>query len=104
MAQNGHTAEPRSSDSRDFVHYHESAGDYTRRALASAKSGSRRSQSLDLLNESSPLLLPQQIIEDDDTSTLHPGTPGLALDFADEEEEETKSGWYLFLLALGIGG
>ena len=105
MAQNGYTAEPRSSVSRDFVHYHESAGDYTRRALASAKGGSRRSQSLDLLNESSPLLLPQQVIDDDDdTSTLRPGTPGLALDFADEEEEGTKSGWYLFLLALGIGG
>ena len=104
MAQNESTPGPRSSVARDFVHYHESAGDYTRRALASAKSGTRRSQSLDLLNENSPLLSPQRLADDDDTSTLHPGTPRLALDCIGNDEEETKSVWYLFLLTLSIGG
>lgn len=105
MAHDGATTEPRSFVSRDFVQYHESAGDYTRRALASAKNGSRRSQSLDLLNEQSPLLSPQRPADEDDTSTIQPGTPGLALDWDDDdEEEETKSVWYLFLLTLSIGG
>lgn len=104
MAQHGSISEPRSSISTDFVQYHESAGNYTRRALASAKSGAQRSPSLDLLNENSPLLSPQRPIDDDDTSTIQPGTPALALDWVDDDEEETKSVWYLFLLTLSIGG
>ena len=74
-----------------------------RHSTASAK-GARGRQSLEQLNESSPLLSPEQ----DDFRAGHtpplPGTPSGMLDWGDEDEEDSKSVWYLFLLTLSIGG
>ena len=67
--------------------------------LENGKSGK---PSLDYLNEHSPLLTPQR--EEDDDSPLPSGTPADLLDYNEGEEEVSKSHWYLFLLALSIGG
>lgn len=76
----------------------------TRNSVASPKS-IRVNSSLELLNESSPLLSPQQVEFQDGRTPPLPGTPSAMLDWSDDEyEEKTKSVWYLFLLTLSIGG
>ena len=75
-----------------------------RNSGASANSNQENS-SLDVLNESSPLLPPQQVEFQDGRTPPLPGTPSAMLDWSDDEDEEkTKSVWYLFLLTLSIGG
>ena len=64
----------------------------------------RGNASLEVLNESSPLLSPQQVEFQDGRTSPLPGTPSAMLDWNDDDEEETKSVWYLFLLTLSIGG
>ena len=74
-----------------------------RPSIASSK-GVRGNTSFDLLNESSPLLSPQHPdFQDGHTSPL-PSTPSAMLNYGDDDEEESKSVWYLFLLTLSIGG
>ena len=63
----------------------------------------RLRRSFEPLNENSPLLSPQYP-EDGDAFLQRPGTPADILDWNDEEAEESKSVWYLFLLTLSIGG
>ena len=75
-----------------------------RNSGASAKS-SRGNTSLDLLNENSPLLSPQQVEFQDGRTPPLPGTPSAMLDWSDDDDDEkSKSVWYLFLLTLSIGG
>ena len=74
-----------------------------RHSVASAK-GIRGNTSLDLLNESSPLLSPQQADFQDGHTPPLPGTPSGMLDWGGEDDEVSKSVWYLFLLTLSIGG
>ena len=76
---------------------------YTDRPVRFSKTDSRGKPSLDLLNEASPLLSPQR--RDDDESPIASGTPADELDYLDgEEQAESKSHWYLFVLTLSIGG
>ena len=79
----------------------ENADIHHRPSSATFKGHKRGTESSDL-NEYSPLLLPTQVenlrgSEDDDTPT------GL-LDWNDGEDEKSKSGFYLFILTLSIGG
>lgn len=74
-----------------------------RRSVASVNNV-KGSTSLDLLNESSPLLSPQQADLQDGHTLPLPSTPSGMLDWSEEDEEESKSVWYLFLLTLSIGG
>ena len=74
-----------------------------RRSIASSK-GVRGNTSFDLLNESSPLLSPQDPGFQDGQPSPLPSHPSVMLDCGDEEEEESKSVLYLFLLTLSIGG
>ncbi|KAL8716037.1 MAG: hypothetical protein Q9225_006277 [Loekoesia sp. 1 TL-2023] len=68
-----------------------------------SKAESRGKASLEALNENSPLLLPQRV--DDDIGSTDSDTSVDELDFLDgEEQEESKSVWYLFVLTLSIGG
>lgn len=68
-----------------------------------SKAEFRGKASLEVLNESSPLLLPQR--DEDDISPTDSDTSVDELDFLDgEEQEESKSVWYLFVLTLSIGG
>ncbi|KAI4186549.1 MAG: hypothetical protein L6R41_003397 [Letrouitia leprolyta] len=68
-----------------------------------SKAEARNKASLDLLNEDSPLLLPQRL--EDDRGSIDSDTSVDELDFLDgEEKEESKSAWYLFVLTLSIGG
>ena len=70
--------------------------------LGSAEDRKSRPGSLDL-NEDSPLLSPLRP-QTERGSEDRGGSPGL-LDWNDgEEEEESKSTFYLFILTLGIGG
>ena len=67
------------------------------------KADPRGKPSLEVLNEASPLLAPQRRSGDDDS--ISSGTPVDELDYLDgEEQEESKSVWYLFVLTLSIGG
>lgn len=88
------------SQTRKSQEYDESQ---PRRSVASSK-GIRGNTSLDLLNESSPLLSPQHPEFGDDHLSPIPRSPSGMLDTGDEDEEESKSVWYLFLLTLSIGG
>lgn len=72
-----------------------------RKAVFAGKIGRGRA-SLEPLDENSPLLSPEQD-EDGRTSPI-PGTPSGMLDWGGEDEEESKSIWYLFVLTLSIGG
>lgn len=74
-----------------------------RRSVASSR-GIRGNTSLDLLNESSPLLSPQYPEIQDGLAPPLPSTPSGLLDCDEDDEEESKSVWYLFLLTLSIGG
>ena len=64
---------------------------------------SRIGRSFEILNESSPLISPQRL-QDDESIFRSESAPLDALNWADERAEESKSVWYLFLLALSIGG
>ena len=81
----------------------ESLDGQARRSITSSK-GIRGNTSFDLLNESSPLLSPTNPEFQDGHPSPLPSHPSAILDYADEEEEESKSVWYLFLLPLSIGG
>ena len=73
---------------------------HARTPPGSAKSKRQGGRSLDL-NESSPLLSPLQSDRDIDDHD----TPAGLLDWNDgEEEEKSKSVFYLFILTLSIGG
>ena len=65
----------------------------------------KRSQSLEPLNENSPLLSPAQ---GDDVENLIPretsDIPGTSLEWNEGDEEQSKSVLYLILLTLSIGG
>lgn len=58
--------------------------------------------SMEAPKEYSPLLTPQR--GDDDIYPLQSGTPTNIFEYNGEDEEESKSHWYLFILTLGIGG
>lgn len=58
--------------------------------------------SLVMENESSPLLMPQQSVNDGDIDDVHPLSESLELQ--DNEDQASKSALYLFLLTLSIGG
>lgn len=62
----------------------------------------RVGRSLEILNENSPLLSPTN--PQDESLPRRENIPENALDWADEEAQESKSVWYLFLLTLSIGG
>lgn len=68
----------------------------------------RGKASLELLNENSPLLAPQRLEDDSsplDSSPLDSDSSVDELDFLEgEEQQESKSVWYLFVLTLSIGG
>lgn len=75
-----------------------------RNSTASTK-GARGRHSLEQLNESSPLLSPEQDGFQSGHTPPLPGTPSGMLDWGEEDdEEESKSVWYLFVLTLSIGG
>ena len=73
------------------------------KSISSAKAAWGR-QSFEPLNESSPLLSPEQDEFQDGLTSSIPGTPSGMLDWGEEDEEESKSVWYLFVLTLSIGG
>lgn len=75
-----------------------------RNSTASTK-GVRGRHSLEQLNESSPLLSPEQDGFQSGHTPPLPGTPSGMLDWGEEDDEEdSKSVWYLFVLTLSIGG
>lgn len=86
--------------------YHRTQGSddcYSEQPRRFSKAEARNKPSLDLLNEDSPLLLPQR--PEDDRDSIVSDTSVDELGFLDgEEKEESKSAWYLFVLTLSIGG
>lgn len=71
--------------------------------LPTNKAETRTKASLEILNENSPLLSPQ--IFEHDGALLESDTSVAELDFLDgEEQQESKSVWYLLVLTLSIGG
>ncbi|MCJ1383585.1 hypothetical protein MMC17_006699 [Xylographa soralifera] len=64
---------------------------------------SRIGRSFEILNESSPLISPQRL-HDDESLFRRDSVPLDALNWTDGGVEESKSIWYLFVLALSIGG
>ncbi|KAL8932459.1 MAG: hypothetical protein Q9211_006302 [Gyalolechia sp. 1 TL-2023] len=86
--------------------YHRPGGDgdtYPVQPRRLSKAEARSKASLDLLNENSPLLLPQRL--EGDNSSVGSDASIHELELLDgEEREESKSVWYLFVLTLSIGG
>ena len=82
---------------------YERAGIPAREAVLAGKNGRGRA-SLEPLNESSPLLSPEEDEFQHGCLPPVPGTPSGMLDWGEEDEEESKSMWYLFVLTLSIGG
>lgn len=71
---------------------------------ARSAKGVKGRPSFEPLDEISPLLSPEgDDFRNGDASPI-PRTPSGMLDWGDEDEEESKSVWYLFLLTLSIGG
>ena len=64
---------------------------------------SRIGRSFEILNENSPLISPQRLHDDESLFRID-GVPLGALNWTDGGAEESKSVWYLFVLALSIGG
>ncbi len=92
-----------SYDASDLRRSHETIEVPNRKSIIPAKIGRGR-PSLEPLSESSPLLSPElDGFEDGRTSPI-PGTPSGMLDWGEDDEEESKSLWYLFVLTLSIGG
>lgn len=58
--------------------------------------------SMEAPKEYSPLLTPRR--EEDDNNPLQSGTSTNIFEHNGDDEEESKSHWYLFILTLGIGG
>lgn len=82
---------------------HGNQGTYSDSPSSFNKTDPRGKASLEVLNEDSPLLSPQR--REDDVASIGSGTPVDELEFLDDEEqEESKSVWYLFVLTLSIGG
>lgn len=94
---------PRNSKERPQTRNSQEALDGQARRSISSSKGVRGNTSFDLLNESSPLLSPQDP-EFQDGHASPPSHPSAMLDCGDDDEEESKSVWYLFLLTLSIGG
>lgn len=63
----------------------------------------RIERSFEELNETSPLVSPQHP-RDDESLLRREFVPLDALNWQDGEVEPSKSTWYLFILALSIGG
>ncbi len=74
---------------------------YHRPSSANTKSHKRGGASIDL-NEQSPLLSPIRVQDWRNSEDLD--TPTGLLDWNDEEVENSKSVFYLFILTLSIGG
>lgn len=67
------------------------------------KGGPPGKASLEVLNENSPLLSAQRIEDDNSPLDIDPSVD--ELEYLDiEEQEESKSVWYLIVLTLSIGG
>ena len=64
---------------------------------------SRIGRSFEILNENSPLISPQRL-HDDESLFRRDSVPLDALNWTDGGAEQSKSVWYLFVLALSIGG
>ena len=92
-----------SDEFSNIVKSHQDVESPPRRSMTSAK-GIRGNTSLDLLNESSPLLSPQPAEFQEGNIQPLPGTPSGMLDWSEDDEEESKSVWYLFLLTLSMAG
>ncbi|KAL8796456.1 MAG: hypothetical protein Q9195_001130 [Heterodermia aff. obscurata] len=95
---------PRNSKERPQTRNSQDALDGQARPSISSSKGVRGNTSFDLLNESSPLLSPQDPESQDGHTSPRPSHPSTMLDCGDDDEEESKSVWYLFLLTLSIGG
>ncbi|KAI4149450.1 MAG: hypothetical protein LQ341_001310 [Variospora aurantia] len=86
-----------------FHRIQENGDSYSDPPLPVNKAETRTKASLEILNENSPLLSPQRI--DDDGTLLDSDTSVDELDFLDgDEQQESKSVWYLLVLTLSIGG
>lgn len=92
-----------SYDAPEARRSHETTEVSNRNSIISAKIGRGR-PSLEPLNESSPLLSPEAEGSEDGRTSPIPGTPSGMLDWGEDDEEESKSLWYLFVLTLSIGG
>ena len=92
-----------SQESSESPKSQETAENPARKAILSGKVARGRS-SLEPLNESSPLLSPEQDEFQNGRTSPILGTPSGMLDWGVEDEEESKSLWYLFMLTLSIGG
>lgn len=92
-----------SYDAPDSRRSHETTEAPNRRSIISAKIAKGR-PSLELLSESSPLLSPELDGSGDGRASPIPGTPSGMLDWGEDDGEESKSLWYLFVLTLSIGG
>ena len=102
MAHDGPTPWPISRTSSFHSQEQESGQIYSRTPPGSAKGKRHEGGSLDS-NESSPLLSPERPQGDRDIDDHD--TPTELLDWNDgEEEEKSKSVFYLFILTLSIGG
>ncbi len=92
-----------SYDAPDSRRSHETTDFPNRKSIIPGKPGRGR-PSLDPLSESSPLLSPEQDGSEDGRTSPTPGTLSGMLDWGEDDQEESKSLWYLFVLTLSIGG
>lgn len=83
---------------------YEEAETRPRPALESGSFTPRANRSLELLNEQSPLLSPNQSYDGQGEARRRGDSPADILEWNEGDGQETKSVWYLILLTLGIGG
>lgn len=103
MAHSSPDPRPASRPSKDFARYHEIIESRHQPGRYLNKIDIRGSESEDFLNETSPLLSPEQA-EDRQFRRGEIRTPSGQLECNEGDEEQSKSVWYLFLLTLSIGG
>ena len=103
MAYEGPTSRPNGSRTSSFHSQDQESGHVHPRTPPGSARVKRREGGSSDLNESSPLLSPERPGDDRDIDDHD--TPTGLLDWNDgEEEEKSKSVFYLFILTLSIGG
>ncbi len=103
MAHRVRDPQPASRPSKDFAGHHDTVKSHPRLARPRNEVGAQGNESEDYLNETSPLLSPKSL-ENEQLTEGGSRTPSGLLELNEGDEEQSKSVWYLFLLTLSIGG